>query len=481
MSQAQDAKKVTEYLSAEEKVKVEVMGSYGISGELELSKLVENLGHVGTVTKVTFPVEVTVDGKSFTIGETGVVGKPIQTINTNNLKVTTVANKETEITKTSINKPEEGTPLEIIFDVSISEGTITGVNKGTLVDGEVTYDTDGTETEVTFTFTLSGLEDNTPQTVTIKNLRNYYNIKLYGVEVKLNGGSDITVGNGTIKDNWKLFYIDDNEKGYVNLIYGEYYPASVQTDPDTNINSVWIGTQSFPFSVNQVGAENRLYLLKYLKNSLNYNSESNLDNNSTKGGFKSWNDLLTSLTSTGKILENKTIEIQGAPNITMWIQSWNEQGYTKLALDDAGNTAIGYNIRLNSAVANSNDDYKIDLSSYSGYNDTLYFPYKGIIEGNIKEYWLASPGGGSEYSMCRVSCKTGFIDCILWGDYSTQTCARPVISILKNDFRTLFPNIYIDKRRIINNKKNVFKTIIFREKIVHLCILKTAGSIDFWF
>lgn len=163
------------------------MGSYGTDGILNLANLITNLGNVGTVTKTTFPVEVTVDGKSFTISDTGVVEQAGPRINTSNLKVTTVADKSSEITTSSINKPEEGTPLEISFDVSISVGTITGVDKGTLTDGKVTYDTDGTE--VTFTFTLSGLENNTPQTVTINNLRNYYNIKLYGAQVQLNGGN----------------------------------------------------------------------------------------------------------------------------------------------------------------------------------------------------------------------------------------------------------------------------------------------------
>ena len=150
LSRVQNAKKVSENVAAEEKVKLEVMGSYETDGSINLENLIENLSNIGTVTKATFPVEVTVDGKSFIINDTGVVEQAGPRINTSNLKVTTVADKSTEITTSSTDKPEEGTPLEISFDVSISLGTVTGVDKGTLTDGKVTYDTDGTETEVTF-------------------------------------------------------------------------------------------------------------------------------------------------------------------------------------------------------------------------------------------------------------------------------------------------------------------------------------------
>ena len=157
------------------------MGSYGTNGELDADKLVSNFSKIsgyGGVTETAgtrFPMTVTVDGKSFTISDTGVVGKPLPTISKNNLKVTTVADKETEITTTSTNKPQSGTPLELSFDVSISEGTITGADKGTLTNGKVTYDTNGTETEVTFTFTLSGVDNSIPNTVTI-NLGSYYKV-----------------------------------------------------------------------------------------------------------------------------------------------------------------------------------------------------------------------------------------------------------------------------------------------------------------
>ncbi len=144
LSQAQNAKKVTEYSAAEEKVKVEVMGSYGTNGNLELSKLVENLGHVGTVTKATFPVEVTVDGKSFTISATGAVEKsgPRPTVTS----VTVTLENGDEVPE---EKVEEGTVLKINLTANIEGGTITSISPS------VPYTTNGTEKSKTFTITGS--------------------------------------------------------------------------------------------------------------------------------------------------------------------------------------------------------------------------------------------------------------------------------------------------------------------------------------
>ena len=372
--QAQNAKKLSENAEAKEKVELEVLASYGNNGRLDLTKLVANLKNVGTVTKSTFPVEVTVDGRLFTINNSGDVEPVRSQISTSNLKITTVADKETEITTSSATKPKEGTPLEISFSVSISEGTITGVDKGILQNGKVTYDTDGTETEVTFTFTLSGVDSDTPNTVTINNLSSYYKAKLYGAQVQLNGGKPITVkGSNTIEDNWRLFYIDDAADGYVHLIYGDYYPANVQTEI-TNGNTIFAPAAESNDATNRKGwsvnsTTDRLTLVKYLKNNVNY-AEGNLDTSTPAGSYESWTNLSTALTGTGKALNGKTILVQGAPNITMWKNSWNEQGYTEVALDDD----YGY---YNTETGN------ISLSGdTNGYSDTLYFPYKNSTAGN---------------------------------------------------------------------------------------------------
>ncbi len=459
MSQAQNAKKLTENAAAEEKVKVEVMGSYGTNGNLELSKLVENLGHVGTVTKATFPVEVTVDGKSFTINDTGLVEQSGPRINTSNLKVTTVADKETEVTTTSTNKPKEGTPLEISFDVSISEGTITAVDKGTLIDRKVTYDTDGTETEVTFTFALSGVDNSTPNKVTINNLNSYYKITLYGKQIQLNEGNSIVVkGSNTIDDNWKLFYIDDDDNNtntteYVHLIYGDYYPANVQTEITSGTNSTIFApaysstTRTDEEKYYLVNSNtSRLVLLRYLKNNSSY-SESMLDNCMPTGNYKSWTDLMSALKKNNMVLKDINIMVQGAPNLTMWVNSWNEQGYSTIGIKK--NTG-GYSIEPVGEwdYCEYTQDAKLYFGNTQGGSDALYFPRKGLA-GRCWGNWFASPSSYSNKHLCFAMC-IGMI-----GSYGAPTigntynydayCARPVISIPKEDFIRLFPSISIEK------------------------------------
>ena len=76
LTQAQNAKTTTENKSAEEKVKLAVMSARTRSetAALELDKLKEEIANQGgTATNNEFPVNVTMDGKSFTVTNTGVV------------------------------------------------------------------------------------------------------------------------------------------------------------------------------------------------------------------------------------------------------------------------------------------------------------------------------------------------------------------------------------------------------------------------
>lgn len=282
--------------------------------------------------------------------------------------------------------------------------------------------------------------------------------KLYGEQVLLNGGNAIivkTVGttNYTIEDNWKLFYIDDDDNDdstleYVHLIYGDYYPADVQTEITAD-NAIFVPAHEYNSSTSKYDTDskyewsvnsckNRLTLLQYLKNNRSY-AEANLDTSTPTENFTSWTDLATALTGSEKVLNGKMIRVQGAPDITMWKNSWNEQGYTELALDDSGNGVIGYNIRLKTSAANSNSNYYIDLNSYDGYQDRLYF----LNSNKSSAYWLASPGGRGWGNVCGVL-MSGKV--LIYNDYACiNLSARPIVSIMKSDFQSLFPNISISK------------------------------------
>ena len=72
LTQAQNAKTTTENKSAEEKVKLSVMGARADDGTLTVGKLRTELANYGgTVEGDTFPVKATVDGKSFTVDASG--------------------------------------------------------------------------------------------------------------------------------------------------------------------------------------------------------------------------------------------------------------------------------------------------------------------------------------------------------------------------------------------------------------------------
>lgn len=199
--------------------------------------------------------------------------------------------------------------------------------------------------------------------------------------------------------------------------------------------------------VNSVNSHvNRLTLLKYLKNNSNY-EELNLDVGLPNESYTSWTDLSLALTGTGKALNRKQILVQGTPSITMWVNSWNEQGYTKLALDSTGNKVTGYNIRLDTAEANSNSSYYINFYSYSGYSDCLYSPHGVLTDNEGKKYgavgyWLSSPGGQYDFTIYAVKSANLQPQSVSSTD---GLCTRPVISIKKTDFQELFPNISITK------------------------------------
>ena len=93
LTQAQSAKIETENKSAEEKVKLTVMGARADDGILTVGKLRTELANYGgTVEGDTFPVTATVDGKSFTVDANGNVNS------TENGTLGTVTGSETKNT-----------------------------------------------------------------------------------------------------------------------------------------------------------------------------------------------------------------------------------------------------------------------------------------------------------------------------------------------------------------------------------------------
>ena len=74
LNQAQEAKSQTEYKSAEEKVKLAIMGARANDGQITVAELKTEVGYQGgSVTGDAFPVEVQMDGHTFTVDANGVI------------------------------------------------------------------------------------------------------------------------------------------------------------------------------------------------------------------------------------------------------------------------------------------------------------------------------------------------------------------------------------------------------------------------
>ena len=74
LNQAQEAKEQTEYKSAEEKVKLAIMGARANDGQITVAELKTEVGYQGgSVTGDAFPVEVQMDGHNFTVDANGVI------------------------------------------------------------------------------------------------------------------------------------------------------------------------------------------------------------------------------------------------------------------------------------------------------------------------------------------------------------------------------------------------------------------------
>lgn len=104
----------------------------------------------GTQSVVVDDYIVTIDENTLEIIDVSKLGpRPM----ISNIKITVVNEVEGTEIEAKENEVEPGTPLKITFDVSFEEGTIVGVNKGTLNNGKVEYTTDGKETEAIFIVT----------------------------------------------------------------------------------------------------------------------------------------------------------------------------------------------------------------------------------------------------------------------------------------------------------------------------------------
>ena len=171
LTQAQNAKTTTANKSAEEKVKLAVMAARAQSEDASLdatklkTEIEDNYAGVAELTAGGFPVNITMDGKAFTVDSYGNVelagSKPQMT----EAKIVASANGEgTDVP----DDQAEGTELYIRFKASLENGTITSVtcDKGTVENKNGLYVMKITQNG-TYTFTITGTGETGSVTSTI--------------------------------------------------------------------------------------------------------------------------------------------------------------------------------------------------------------------------------------------------------------------------------------------------------------------------
>ena len=123
----------------------------------------------------------------------------------------------------------------------------------------------------------------------------------------------------------------------------------------------------------------------------------------------------------------------GSPDIELWKNSWNAKYsedtiYTKYE-EDLVKDNITYNGWYIGDTANPSTA-SIGVRAKEGYNNTLYYPHKEIVDSNnCNGYWLSSPSADNYSNIIYVF----YYGSIAGGVYSNpRFAARPVVSLPTN-------------------------------------------------
>ena len=225
LTQAQNAKTTNESKSAEEKVKLAVMGARADDGTLTVGKLRTELANYGgTVEGDTFPVTATVDGKSFTVDANGNVtvsgssAVPNPPAPTENGTLGTVTGSETKNTTVKdslgnqvvvpagfkvVNKDANVTDGIVVEDVSHS--ATAGSQFVWIPVGDVIKDSAGNKESIKLSrYTFADDNVGTPTDKGSAEIENSYDSNYKHTEVNTS-----TNGNKTAKEN-----IESEESGF---------------------------------------------------------------------------------------------------------------------------------------------------------------------------------------------------------------------------------------------------------------------------
>ena len=416
LTQAQNAKTTTANKSAEEKVKLAVMAARAQSEDASLdatklkTEIEDNYAGVAELTAGGFPVNITMDGKAFTVDSYGNVElagtKPQMT----EAKIVASADG----TGTDVPDDQaEGTELYISFKASLENGTITSVtcDKGTVENKNGLYVMKITQNG-TYIFTITGTGETGSVTSTIPVKVSKYETsilkasdiagktdktKIYGATV-----TGYTLPSGTTTDvKWKIFYADnsniyliaDNYVERANLPNSTNGTTATANKPNDG-NSSYARTAYFSNILEDYKdgssriTENKLKALNndYF-NTKGYTSEnSNMKSVAYMMDTTAWNSKFRDT--------SKAEYVVGGPTVELLFKSYNEK--YKTAYESQASSATGYQIRKTSS-----DSWSNYVNSMLKTSDSLYVITK---QTDALAYWLASPSAYNADGVVRVDC-----------------------------------------------------------------------------
>ena len=218
LTQAQSAKTTTENKSAEEKAKLAVMSARTRSetASLELDKLKEEIANQGgTATNNEFPLSVTIDRKTFTVGSTGVV-------------TATESSTTDPVTPDPTDKISKDTSYVGYYADIDADGTVDGVIYADLAKGDNVEKKWNNDSDSKYTI----------PTVT-EGLKDYY---IRQTNYKANEGfgtKDVISPTGTGKDRFYIMALTDidgkrngTSYNWYNAAYGKMNDCATTTSGD---------------------------------------------------------------------------------------------------------------------------------------------------------------------------------------------------------------------------------------------------------
>ncbi len=422
LNRAAEAKKNTETASTKEQIQIEVLGSYGTDGKLDMNTLKTNLEKIGATVNGENPLTVTLNGQTFTVDSDGNVEKAGPTIAVDTNSITITAENGDNITKGEV---PANTPLKINFTASVEGGSVTV----TPALPHITTTEEMTAKKVTFTINgnVSGETVKTlTYTVDLKDV--YESSEVNAEKVKKNAksfyGSKVTgyTCSGTGVDTWRIFYAD---KDNIYLIADDY--ISINDAPKGKGGTALYKNSDYRLSFDDVfkdysGSDWILENSKAKKWLNKYFEYKNEDGNTPNKTSENTNIravafmMDTSDSVWGKWANADLAEYAiGGPTLEMYVESYKDSHpESSISCDVTGTNGYTYS---NASGLEASDE-----------NNEIYIKTR---QENANAMWLASPSSGDNDDIVYAYC-SGYLDNGNYYYISSGPGLRPLVCLRSN-------------------------------------------------